>query len=105
MLIRDNAHHGLEYGPGHEDSVSKRQITEHITSRWIQKFMQQNGIFCWAQVRKLILSPAKQEIIEKEVSYHLGVLKRELVLDYRLKSVSLMRMRHILLLKTTITKR
>lgn len=59
------------------DPKSERLISTHITSRWIQAFMQNNNIVCRAQVGKLSICSAKQEMIEREVAVHLGQMKRD----------------------------
>jgi len=49
---------------------------DKITARWVQQFMECNGIVLRAQTGKRQISPEKQMQIEKEVAFHLGVLKR-----------------------------
>ncbi|RLN67573.1 hypothetical protein BBJ28_00024453, partial [Nothophytophthora sp. Chile5] len=49
---------------------------DKITARWVQQFMECNGIVLRAQTGKRQINPEKQMQIEKEVAFHLGVLKR-----------------------------
>ena len=59
------------------DDRSGKSIKEHITTRWVQNFMQTRNIVSLSQTAKLVMSPAKQELIERSVAYHLGELQRE----------------------------
>lgn len=52
-------------------------ISSYVTPRWVQHFMQRNGIVSRAQTGKLLVSPAKLEQIEREVAFHLGQVSRE----------------------------
>lgn len=51
-------------------------IDKKVTIRWIQNFMIRSNIVLRTQTGKLCTSPEKKELIEKEVAFHLGVLKR-----------------------------
>ena len=66
-----------EYGLNVVDPRSGHPIKNHVTKRWIQHFMQSNKIVSRSQTGKLMVSPAKQELIEREVAFHLGSLKRD----------------------------
>lgn len=47
-----------------------------VTKRWVQTFMDRFHIVGRKQCGKLMISPVKQEKLEKEVAYHLGAVKR-----------------------------
>ena len=66
-----------EYGLNVVDPRPRHPIKNHVTKRWIQHFMQSNNIASRSQTGKLMVSPAKQELIEREVAFHLGSLKRD----------------------------
>lgn len=51
-------------------------IRDKITLRWVQRFMLNNCIVCSVLCGKHKLSDAKILLIEKEVAYHLGQLKK-----------------------------
>ena len=53
---------------------SGKSIKEHIPTRSAQHFMQTHNIVSRSQTGKQILSPDKQELIERSVAYHLGKL-------------------------------
>lgn len=59
------------------DPRSQKSITDMISSRWIQSFMKRNQIVSSKQTGKILVSMEKQTVIEKEVAYHLGCLKRQ----------------------------
>ena len=66
------------YGPEVRDSRSGKLLSSHISTRWVQNFIQNHNIVCRSQCGKLMTSPAKRELIEREVAYHLGQVSREL---------------------------
>ena len=47
-----------------------------ITKRWVHSFMERFKIVARRQCGKLMISPVKQEQMEREVSFHLGVVFR-----------------------------
>lgn len=51
-------------------------ISDMVKYQWLQIFMMAHDPIARAQTGKRSLSPEKQEIIEKSVVYHLGVVKR-----------------------------
>lgn len=59
------------------DATSGLNIREHIKSAWVGRFMQINNVVVRAQTGKLLISPAKLEIIHRKVAYHLGELARD----------------------------
>ncbi|MEM7298840.1 MAG: hypothetical protein AAF391_11305, partial [Bacteroidota bacterium] len=63
---------------GYHHSVASRgsSIISKIAYRWIRHFMSANRIVLRCQTGKLLLSPSKQEFIERKVAFHLGLLKR-----------------------------
>ena len=63
--------------PTSTDPRSGRLIRTHINTRWIESFMQKNNIVCRMQVGKLSVSAAKQQLIDREVAFHLGGLCRD----------------------------
>lgn len=63
--------------PSTVDDNSGLNIREHIKSAWIGRFMQLNNIVGRTQTGKLLLSPAKMEIIHRNVAYHIGQLARD----------------------------
>lgn len=65
------------FGKNARDPKSGQLVATHITSRWTQTFMQRNNIVSRNQAGKLSVSPAKQEVIEREVAFHLGQLRRD----------------------------
>lgn len=58
------------------DPKDGKNIMEKLTMKWIYSFMERFNIVIRAVSGKGAVSPAKQEFIEKEVAFHLGVLKR-----------------------------
>lgn len=60
-----------------KDPASGRKIMDMLTPRWIQSFAERYQIVSRAHTGKLLLSPAKELFIEKEVAYHLGQIARE----------------------------
>jgi len=54
----------------------RTEITAKITKRWVQSFMDRFGIVSRRQCGKLLVSPAKEVHIEREVAYHLGQVYR-----------------------------
>lgn len=65
------------YGPTHTDPRSGRTISDHIDKKWVERFMHSNRIVSRVQKGKLSLSDKKVEMVEREVSYHLGSLMRD----------------------------
>ena len=65
-----------ECGTETTDPRSGKLIIEHVTARWITHFMQANNIVSRRQTGKLMVSPAKRELIERSIAAHLGWLKR-----------------------------
>lgn len=55
---------------------STKTLEERITSRWIQHFKEHHNIVHRTQTGKLMVSPAKQEFIERQVAFHMGELRR-----------------------------
>lgn len=51
-------------------------ISQKITSRWVQTFMESNNIVLRGHTDKRQLSPEMQGEIERDVAGHLGVLQR-----------------------------
>lgn len=64
------------YGPNIRDPRSGKLLTDHINSKWVERFMFSKGIVCRVQTGKLSTSAEKKELIEREVAFHLGGLKR-----------------------------
>lgn len=52
------------------------QLSTLINSGWVQQFMERHNIVPRRQCGKLMISPAKQVFIEKQVAFHLGCVKR-----------------------------
>jgi hypothetical protein len=52
-------------------------IIDRINIRWIQHFQTVNNIVDRAQTGKLMLSPTRQQHIDKQIAFHLGQLARE----------------------------
>ncbi len=52
-------------------------IIDRIDIRWIQRFQTVNNIDGRAQIGKLMLSPTRQQRIDKKIAFHLGQLARE----------------------------
>lgn len=63
----NKSYHGGTMHPGTEIS-----ITAKIKSQYLQSFCKIYGIFSRALISKLQLSPTKEELILKEVAFHLG---------------------------------
>jgi hypothetical protein len=57
--------------------VNSRTIQDHLTYRWIQHFMNANNVVGRRQTGKLMVSPEKTLLIEKQIAYHLGTLSRK----------------------------
>ena len=57
--------------------LSSRTIQDHLTYRWIQRFMNANNIVGRRQTGKLMVSPEKALLIEKQIAFHLGTLSRK----------------------------
>ena len=55
--------------------IDSRTIQDHLTFRWIQHFM--NNIVGRRQTGKLMVSPEKTLLIEKQIAYHLGTVSRK----------------------------
>lgn len=53
-------------------------IKELIRPMWITRFMQCMNIVCRTQTGKLMVSPAKRELIDRQVAFHIGQLSRDL---------------------------
>jgi hypothetical protein len=51
-------------------------VIDRIDYHWIQRFMEKNNIVARAQTGKLMVCAERMEHIEKEISYHLGVVAR-----------------------------
>lgn len=66
-----------EYNKTMDSPRSGWQIVSHVTLQWIQSFMQLKRIVMRSKTRKLSLCTMKQEMVEWEVSLHLGKLSRE----------------------------
>lgn len=56
------------------DLTRNKLMTEIITPRWVQRFLQANNIVSRSKTVKLLASPLKQEIVDREVAFHLGQL-------------------------------
>lgn len=67
----------LLFGSTAKDPKSGKLVSTHITTRWVQSFMQRNNIVARTQSGKLSVSPQKEELIEREVAFHLGQLSRD----------------------------
>ena len=52
-------------------------ILDVIHAGWVQRFMERYNIVSRRQFGKLMMSPAKQIIIEKQVAFHLGTICRD----------------------------
>jgi len=50
----------------------RRKLQEKITKRLVQSFCKRFNIVSRRQCGKLMLSPVKEEKMEREVAYHLG---------------------------------
>lgn len=74
--IITNSAHPLCHN-GTVDSERGIPIKELIRPMWISRFMQHNNIVCRTQTGKLMVSPAKRELIDRQVAFHLGELARE----------------------------
>lgn len=59
------------------DPRTGKPVSDHVSARWVQHFMQRNNIVSRSQAGKLQVSTAKQDFIEREVAFHLGKLCRE----------------------------
>lgn len=57
--------------------IDSRTIQDHLTFRWIQHFMIKNNIVGRRQTGKLMVSPEKTLLIEKQIAYHLGTVSRK----------------------------
>lgn len=65
-------YNSVMFSPGTE-----KPLKQMITPRWIQRFQQRFNIVSRKQTGKLMVSPAKQEFIEREVAFHLGCMARQ----------------------------
>ena len=52
-------------------------LIDLINTGWIQRFMERVNIVTRRQCEKLMISPAKQLLIEKEVAFHLVTVRRD----------------------------
>lgn len=66
------------YGPTHTDPRSGKLILDHLDKKWVERFMHANRIVSRVQTGKLSPCSQKIEMVEREVAYHLGCLKRDL---------------------------
>jgi hypothetical protein len=57
--------------------LNSRTIQDHLTFRWIQHFVNKNNIVGCRQTGKLMVSPEKALLIEKQIASHLGTLSRK----------------------------
>lgn len=73
LLIKE-APDGSEYHRSVQDKG--KASLDLLTYRWIKNFMAANRIVLRAQTGKLLVSPAKELLIEKNVAFHLGEHKR-----------------------------
>lgn len=72
-ILHDSSH---EYNAEYADPKDGKKITEKLTMKWAHTFMERFNIVHRAVSGKGAVSPAKREQIEREVAFHLGVLKR-----------------------------
>ena len=72
-ILKESVH--LEFHVNIE--LNLRTIKDHLTFRWIQHFMTTNNIVGRRQTGKLMVSPEKTLLIEKQTAYHLGTLSRK----------------------------
>jgi hypothetical protein len=56
--------------------LNSRTIQDYLTYRCIQHFMNANNIVGRRQTGKLMVSPEKTLLIEKQIAYRLGTLSR-----------------------------
>ena len=56
--------------------IDGKPVVSKITIRWVQTFMDVQGLVIRRQASSLAVSPEKQLFIEKTVAFHLGKLKR-----------------------------
>lgn len=78
-LLAKSIHANVEnptYGPSHVDERSGKFQKDMIDPRWIQTFCDRFRIVSRTQTGKLKVSPEKTIALEKDVSRHLGILKR-----------------------------
>lgn len=59
------------------DERSGINIKLHIRPIWVTRFMATKNIVSRTQTGKLLMSPAKREVINRKISYHLGQLRRD----------------------------
>ena len=64
------------YKIGMVDRNLGKTLLNHITDRWVRAFMERFNILSRRQTGKLMTSPAKQEIIERSVAFHLRYVVR-----------------------------
>ena len=58
------------------DPTTGRPITEHLTMKWVDSFLNRFNIVVRKQSGSLSRSPSQTAFIERNVSYHLGCLQR-----------------------------
>lgn len=51
-------------------------MLEHLNAKWVKSFLSAISVVGLVRTGKLLPSAAKQELIEREVAFHLGVLMR-----------------------------
>ena len=73
ILLDDHNAFGLSLTLCRNDRMD---LSCEITKRWVQSFMERFNIVARRQCGKLMISPVKQEQMEREVAFHLGVVSR-----------------------------
>lgn len=64
------------YRPINSDQESGKLVREHLNAKWIERFMCASSIVNLIETGKIISSATKQQLIEREVAFHLGTLQR-----------------------------
>lgn len=86
------------------DNPSIVHTKRMISFRFVHHFFQSKRIVSRAQTGKLIFSTNTQELIHREVSFHLWNYNDNLVLGTWLKIIFLMRTKHIYYFTFTIVR-
>ena len=72
LLEEDNS----AYDSSDIDPTTRRQISEHVTTKWVDSFLNLFNLVIRKQSGALSRSPSQTSFIERKVLYHLGVLQR-----------------------------
>lgn len=67
---------GDAYSPSIRVSKSEQVLSEHLNTKWMERFLFSSRIVSRVQTGKLLTIVKKRELIEWEAEFHLGEIKR-----------------------------